>query len=581
MFFLLTYWLTNVACFVHRVSGHPNFRPQFRFFSWHTALVGKLVCFGAMWYLDWFYSIIAIAALSAIAGYIARLPEEQKGGWGDVSQSLIFHQVRKYLLRLDTRGAHVKYWRPQFMLVLHGGPCDNVPALEFVDNLKKGGLFVIGDTITVPEQGPDRGTFQECHERRSLWHSFLEEVKFKAFIEVVLERPDQPRDAVANLVMSTGIGGLKPNTLVMLFPDERLPSTSSSSNTGGRSQYSDDMEGDRPVPQRVQHRNIASLEQLMSNSVYDPSAANGCRVTCAFNRELWQQKPVVEEADGSTAHARSRRPGDRKQMSVENFVRIMQDALCARKHILILRSMGDLDKHAIAHRLGKFSQESQNAWISDQSADERKRRTLRRETLNPFVAKAPVQIDVWVLPWTNRADLMLQLQLAFMLSRDNFWTKHSFLRVCSVVGPFSELGGDADADTVTVEARRAELYQEVWWTMRIPATIEVFDAMEIVGEGMWENCRTAATQAVAPLEDTARSSSTQIFNVLNAVIRQQHFNTAVSILAMPDLNERANVDDNPSATKDYMSGLRTLTGGIGPVMLTKAQADSSVITTDL
>ena len=96
-----------------------------------------------------------------------------------------------------------------------------------------------------------------------------------------------------------------------------------------------------------------------------------------------------------------------------------------------------------------------------------------------------------------------------------------------------------------------------------------------------ENCRTAATQAVAPLEDTARSSSTQIFNVLNAVIRQQHFNTAVSILAMPDLNERANVDDNPSATKDYMSGLRTLTGGIGPVMLTKAQADSSVITTDL
>ena len=176
---------------------------------------------------------------------------------------------------------------------------------------------------------------------------------------------------------------------------------------------------------------------------------------------------------------------------------------------------------------------------------------------------------------------MLQLQLAFMLSRDNFWTKHSFLRVCSVVGPFSELGGDADADTVTVEARRAELYQEVWWTMRIPATIEVFDAMEIVGEGMWENCRMAATQAVAPLEDTVRSSSTQIFNVLNAVIRQQHFKTAVSILAMPDLNERANVDDDPSATKDYMSGLRTLTGGIGPVMLTKAQADSCVITTDL
>ena len=85
--------------------------------------------------------------------------------------------IKRAIQECIIRGAHVKYWRPQFMLVLHGGPCDNVPALEFVDNLKKGGLFVIGDTITVPEQGPDRGTFQECHERRSLWHSFLEEVK--------------------------------------------------------------------------------------------------------------------------------------------------------------------------------------------------------------------------------------------------------------------------------------------------------------------------------------------------------------------------------------------------------------------
>ena len=27
MFFLLTYTTTNAACFIHRVSGHPNFRP--------------------------------------------------------------------------------------------------------------------------------------------------------------------------------------------------------------------------------------------------------------------------------------------------------------------------------------------------------------------------------------------------------------------------------------------------------------------------------------------------------------------------------------------------------------------------
>ena len=40
------------------------------------------------------------------------------------------------------------------------------------------------------------------------------------------------------------------------------------------------------------------------------------------------------------------------------------------------------------------------------------------------------------MPWATRADTMLQLQFAYMLSRDDFWTKHSYLRVCGVVGDF-------------------------------------------------------------------------------------------------------------------------------------------------
>lgn len=194
----------------------------------------------------------------------------------------------------------------------------------------------------------------------------------------------------------------------------------------------------------------------------------------------------------------------------------------------------------------------------------------RRETLNPFVAKAPVQIDVWVLPWTNRADLMLQLQLAYMLSRDEFWTKHSFLRVCSVVGPFSELGGDADADAVTVGSRRAELYDDVWWKMRIPATIEVFDAKEVVSEDTWSNFRAAAGH-------DKQATCAQVYGVLNTVIQRQNFNTAISVISMPEVPK----ERRTTVTAEYMCGLRTLTGGIGPVMLTKAQADSSVITVEL
>eukprot|EP01047_Picozoa_sp_COSAG01_P065584 COSAG01_NODE_8887_length_2626_cov_2.205382_5_plen_141_part_00 len=113
--------------------------------------------------------------------------------------------------------------------------------------------------------------------RRELWHRFIDEARFKAFIEIVLEQESRPRLGVANLVMCTGIGGFKPNTLVLLFPDKPqnsrypvLTGTPGHAQSFPRQQIS------------------APLVDLMTNSVYDSSVENGCRVTCAFQRDLWQ-----------------------------------------------------------------------------------------------------------------------------------------------------------------------------------------------------------------------------------------------------------------------------------------------------
>lgn len=205
MIYLMTFLVTNLACFLLKVGSAPNFRPSFHYFNSWTALAGTLVCGASMFFVDGVYATgcLCILVLLFLLIHYTSPPKS----WGDVSQSLIYHQVRKYLLRL--RPEHVKFWRPQILLFV-----DNFESqykmIHFCNSLKKGGLFVLGHIIVTKDFA---GAVPEARREQTLWNKFVEFSKVKAFVNVTVAPTLEW--GIRNVVLNSGLGGMRPNIVVI------------------------------------------------------------------------------------------------------------------------------------------------------------------------------------------------------------------------------------------------------------------------------------------------------------------------------------------------------------------------------
>ncbi|KAI4465776.1 solute carrier family 12 cation cotransporter [Holotrichia oblita] len=111
-------------------------------------------------------------------------------------------------------------------------PRSACPLIDFINDLKKGGLYVLGHVYTEDQDNPNSDLTLDM---MPYWLNFVDHMKVKAFIELTVAKT--VREGFQHLMRLSGMGAMKPNTVVLGFLDKEQPHDFLTKN--GQKQYID------------------------------------------------------------------------------------------------------------------------------------------------------------------------------------------------------------------------------------------------------------------------------------------------------------------------------------------------------
>ncbi|KAJ7311014.1 hypothetical protein JRQ81_006610 [Phrynocephalus forsythii] len=208
-FFLASYALINFSCFHASYAKSPGWRPAFRYYNMWLSLFGAVLCCAVMFVINWWAALITYAIELFLYIYVTYKKPEVN--WGSSSQALYYVSAVDTALELTTVDDHVKNFRPQ-CIVLTGGPMTRPALLDIAHSFtKNNGLCICCEVYT----GPRKLCVTEMNSGMATKQAWLTKNKRKAFYAAVAA--DSFRDGVKSLLQASGLGRMKPNTLVLGF----------------------------------------------------------------------------------------------------------------------------------------------------------------------------------------------------------------------------------------------------------------------------------------------------------------------------------------------------------------------------
>ncbi|KAM9860951.1 solute carrier family 12 member 1 [Aulostomus maculatus] len=208
-FFLASYALINFSCFHASWAKSPGWRPAYKFYNMWLSLLGALLCCGVMFVINWWAALLTYAI--EILLYIYVTVKKPDVNWGSSTQAVTFVSAVSNALSVSWVEDHVKNFRPQ-ILALTGAAQTRPALLDLAQSLSKTYGLCLSCEVFV---GPRSEALQEMNasmEKNQLW---LRKKKRKAFYAAVA--CDNFREGANSLLQASGLGRMKPNTLMVGF----------------------------------------------------------------------------------------------------------------------------------------------------------------------------------------------------------------------------------------------------------------------------------------------------------------------------------------------------------------------------
>ncbi|KAH7837874.1 hypothetical protein Vadar_019157 [Vaccinium darrowii] len=219
MFFLLCYTGVNLSCFLLDLLDAPSWRPRWKFHHWSLSLLGASLCIVIMFLISWSFTVVSLALASLIYYYVSI--KGKAGDWGDGFKSAYFQLALRSLRSLGASQVHPKNWYPIPLVFCRpwGKLPENVPChpklADFANCMKKKGR---GMSIFVSILD---GDYYECAEDAKVackqLSTYIDYKRCEGVAEIVVA-PNMS-DGFRGIVQTMGLGNLKPNIVVMRYPE--------------------------------------------------------------------------------------------------------------------------------------------------------------------------------------------------------------------------------------------------------------------------------------------------------------------------------------------------------------------------